>query len=113
MKILETKGDLTKKEQYLMTSAPNIRKLSELKNQIVEVSLYCHYLADDGENEEGKPILAIMTPEGEVYATNSRTFIETFQKIIEIFGTEGFSKVLVSTGISRAGREFITAVYAD
>lgn len=111
VQITESKGELSKKEQYLMTVAPNIKKLTTCKNQIVEVELFCFYIVTEGETN--REILSIMTPEGEVFATNSATFIETFRQIVENFGSTGFSKVLVDVGTSKAGRDFIVAVYAD
>ncbi len=113
MTIETSRHELGKKDQYLMTLAPNIKKLSNLKKQFIEVEEYCIYWADDGEDKDVKQILSIMTPEGEVYATNSQCFIETFKDIVGVFGSEGFTKVLVDVGTSKSGREFMVAVYAD
>ena len=111
MTITESKGELTAQEKYFLTAAPNIKKMRSVANQTIDVDKWCMFMDTNKAGEENE-ILSIMTPEREVYATNSRTFIESFYKIVECFGTDGFSRVEICTGTSKAGREFITAVYA-
>jgi hypothetical protein len=62
-----------------------------------------------------KTILSIVTPENEVFATNSPTFKEDFLKMQEMFADcgEEVHSVKVISGTSKAGREFITCVYVS
>lgn len=53
-----------------------------------------------------------MTPEGEVFGTNSATFIDDFEKMAALFGPGGVDAIEVVSGTSKAGREFITCAYA-
>lgn len=113
MRVLESKGNLTAAEQYYLTVAPNIQKMSAVKGQTLDVDKWCIYTAVNDKTGEEFELVSIMTPEHEVYATNSKTFVQTFRQIVEIFGTDGFNRITVGSGMSKAGREFVTAIYAE
>ena len=113
MKILESNGNLTAAEQYYLTVAPNIQKMSSVKGQTLDVDKWCIYTDVNDKTGEEFELVSIMTPEREVFATNSKTFVQTFRQIVEIFGTDGFNRITVGTGISKAGRDFVTAIYAE
>lgn len=113
MTIIESKGNLTAAEQYFLTAAPNIQKMSLLKGQTIDVDKWCIYTDTNNKTGEEFELVSIMTPEHEVYATNSKTFVQTFRQIVEIFGSDGFNRITVGSGESKAGREFITAIYAE
>ena len=55
-----------------------------------------------------------MTKEGEVFATNSPTFIKDFRKLVDLFNSsnERVEKIEIISGLSKAGRTFITCKYA-
>ena len=113
MTILESKGNLTAAEQYYLTVAPDIQKMSTVKGNTLDVDNWCIYTDVNDKTSEEFELVSIMTPEHEVYATNSKTFVQTFRQIVEIFGTDGFNRIKVGFGMSKAGREFITAIYAE
>lgn len=113
MTLIETKGNLTAAEKYYLTVAPNIQKMTTVKGQTLEVDTWCIYSDVNDKSGEEMELVSIMTPEGEVYATNSKTFVQSFRQIVEIFGTEGFNRIKVGIGMSKAGREFLTAIYAE
>lgn len=113
MTVLESKGNLTTAERYYLTVAPNIQKMTTVKEQVLDVDKWCRFTDVKEDTGEETELLSIMTPEHEVYATNSRTFIEAFMQIVDIFGTDGFNRIKVGAGESKAGREFITAIYVE
>lgn len=113
MAILESKGNMTAAEQYYMTEAPNIQKMRTVKGQTLDVDKWCIYTDVNDKTGEEFELVSIMTPEREVFATNSKTFVQSFRKIVEIFGTDGFNRITVSSGMSKAGREFVIAIYAE
>jgi len=112
MKVLKTSKDLTPQEIYFLTMAPTVQKMSDAETQIIEVSSYALY-EDENSKGEVQEILAIMTPEREVFATNSRTFKEDFFKMHELFESLGeeVHSVKVMSGMSKNDRKFITCVY--
>lgn len=112
MEIITSSRELTKQEKYFLTKAQNIQKMSAVKNQRVEMDLWCIYqdLNQDGEEQR---IFSMRTPEGEVYATNSPSFLRTFEDILDCFDVEDIKALQILPGTSKAGREFLTCVYAD
>ena len=113
MTIIESKGNLTAAEQYFLTAAPDIQKMSSVKGQVIDVDKWCIYTDVNNKTGEEFELVSIMTPEKEVFVTNSKTFVRSFRQIVEIFGTDGFAKIKVGSGTSKAGREFVTAIYAE
>jgi hypothetical protein len=112
MKILKTSGELKTKDKYLLTMSPEVQKMKDAVSQVIEVKNWCIY-EDTNSKEELQTILAISTPENEVFATNSKTFIDDFQRMIDVFAedSETVNAIRVTSGTSKAGREFITCVY--
>ncbi len=105
----ETPG---KKTTYALTMSPKMRNMKELKGSVLEVAAWCKYEDVDAKTGELRPILSIMSPEGEVFGTNSATFIDDFEKMADMFGADGVDAVEIISGTSKAGREFITCAYA-
>lgn len=110
VKIVETSKAITRAEEYNLTLAPSIQKMADQESQVIEVAVWCLY---EDEDKEGKTqaLLSIMTPEGEVFATNSPTFKEDFNNMLDFFGDEGVHSIKVISGTSKAGRTFITCSY--
>jgi hypothetical protein len=113
MEIIKTSKELTAQERYFLTMAPSVQKMKDAVSQEIEVSTWCVYKDTNSKNEE-QTILSIATPENEVFATNSPTFIEDFLKMQTLFTESGevVKSIKVINGQSKAGREFITCVYA-
>ena len=101
-----------KKVTYSLTMSPKMRNMKELKGSVLEVSAWCKYEDIDSKTGELRPILTIRTPEGEVYGTNSATFINDFESMVDMFGPGGVDFLEIISGTSKAGREFITCAYA-
>lgn len=101
-----------KKTAYNLTMSPKMRNMKELKGSVLDVAAWCKYEDIDAKTEELRPILSIMSPEGEVFGTNSPTFIDDFEKMVDLFGPDGVEAVEIISGTSKAGREFITCSYA-
>jgi hypothetical protein len=114
MEILKTSKQLTTKEKYFLTMAPNAQKMKDAVSQRVEITAFCLY-TDTNAKGEVQEILSIMTPEDEVFATISPTFKEDFFKLVDLFADNGetVNSIVVTSGTSKAGREFITCVYVD
>lgn len=112
MKIEKTYPEtLTNKQLYRLTMSPKIRKMKDAKGTVLEVSAFAAY-TDTDKNGEVRDVLSLMTPEGETYATNSRTFMADFFCMVDMFGADGLTAIEVISGTSKAGREFITCAYA-
>ena len=110
IRIIETSKELTRAEAYQLTLSPAIQKMSEQEGQIIEVSQWCIY-SDLDSNGKEQELLSILTPENEVFATNSQTFSTDFMYMLEFFGEAGVRAIKVISGTSKAGRKFITCAY--
>lgn len=104
-----------KKYQYKMTKSPNVQKLKDAVGETINVKAFCFY-DDSAEGENEKIILTLLSDNGTVYGTNSKTAMSNFDDITEIFMDEVMTEkglpVSVESSVSKNGREFIMLVYA-
>lgn len=114
MNIKTASKELNAKERYFLTMAPNIGKMKNAVGQRLEVDYWCIY---EDTDRDGKPqtILSIKTDDGDVYATISATFIQEFIRMQEVFREAGetVKAIEVIASKSKAGRDFITCVFAE
>lgn len=115
MAILNASANLTTVDIYRLTKAPNTQKMKDAKGQRIELAKWAVYEDVNKRTGEVQNILAIATPEGETFATNSPTFIDDFTSMMELFTSAGETvpAIIVESGVSKAGREFITCVYSE
>ena len=103
--------ELTKQDLYYLTKAPNAQKMSFADGSKLELYAWCIY-TDKTEDGDEREIFALRTPDGEVFATNSPTFIRSIYDILDVFDQTEINAILVCSGQSKQGRTFYTAVYA-
>lgn len=113
MNIIEKSGALTMAEMYRLTKSPDIAKLSQVKGQVLDIDKFIVH-EDTTSDGEIVTVAAFETEQGEVYATNSKTFTRDFLDIITMCKEAGAPmpkqvKVLPKTG--KSGREYIQCVY--
>lgn len=115
MTIINSSKDLCVKDIYNLTMNPKTQKMKDVKGQRIEISAWAIYEDVSKKTGEVQEILAIVNHEGEVFATNSPTFINDFVNMIELFTSMGeiVPAIVVESGTSKAGREFISCVYSD
>lgn len=116
MKILKTSADLTNKECYALTMSPAVQKMKNAVGQQLTVAKWCFYQDANAKDGKEQTIVAIMTPEHEVFATNSATFLRDFEQMCDILADDLAAgealEIKVLTGTSKSGREFITCALA-
>lgn len=115
MKIVEASKNLTPKEIYNLTMSPATQKMKSVIGQRIEFSAWALYEDVSKKTGEIQEVLSIITPEGEIFATNSPTFKGDFYDMITLFRDMGeeVHAITVTSGTSKAGREFITCTYSD
>lgn len=94
--------------KYELMRSPKMRKISECKGQVLEVEAYV-IREDETQDGELREVLSLKTPEGDLFATNSMTFIREFKAVLEC--TQPPFSVEVVDGVSRAGRHFVTCAW--
>lgn len=112
MNVIKTSGNLTNRDQYKLTKAANIGKMADCAGQTLELAAWIIY-EDYQADGTLKTIVAVVTTDGESFATNSATFVRDFMDMTDFFAPEEMKRITVATGRSRAGRTFINAVLAD
>ena len=113
MKIIKTiPAELSNKQLYALTMSPKTQKMSDAKGSKIEVAAVCIYEDVDKKSGELREVMTILSPEGEIFATNSSTFMDDFNRMCDLFGDDGVTAIEVISGTSKAGREFITCAYA-
>ena len=115
MKITHSSENLTPKEIYNLTMSPKTQKMKDAIGSRIEIAAWASYEDVNKKTGELQEVLAIMTPEGEIFATNSPTFKEDFFQMQELFQNMGETvhAISVVNGMSKAGREFISCAYED
>jgi hypothetical protein len=106
---------------YKLTRSPEVQKLSTLSGQRIDVIHYCIYEDEKPDRKTGEikatTIIALMTREGEIFASNSATVREEFLNMLDIFGEDldkegGYIPVKIIEGVSKNNRTFFTCTYA-
>lgn len=112
MNIIKTYPEnLSNKQIYDLTMSPKTQKMSSAKGSLIEIAAFCRYL-DVDKDGEAREVFSVLTPDGEIFATNSPTFMDDFDRMCDLFGPGGVGGIEVISGTSKAGREFITCAYA-
>lgn len=104
---------------YKLTRSPEVQKLSTIAGQRIDVSHFALY-EDEKPDKSGEirksTIIAFMTREGELFASNSATVRDEWGNILQIFGADleqegGYIPVRIIEGISKNDRKFLTLTY--
>lgn len=115
MKVIRTKNEnISVKEKYLMAMNTEIRRMRDAEGMNVPVINWMIYSDTDKDGNE-QTLLSILSEDNVAYATNSRTFIDAFSNLCDMFADSGeeITAVKVIGGQSKAGRHFITCAYAE
>lgn len=108
MEIITSNKELEQSEIYQLTLSPEIQKMRDIVDAELTIVNYCIYTDNDSDGKE-QTLLSVMTDDGDVYATNSGTFIRSFKKIVEMLGTP--KRIKIVSGTSKAGRAYIDCVW--
>lgn len=113
LNIVSKSKELSKVEVYEMTMSPEILPLNKLPDDTeLKPSLWAEFDKEDELNGESIRLLSIADAiSGNVYITQSATFIKDFKDICDLMDDEEYT-VLKRTGESKAGRAFIYCVLA-
>ena len=112
MNIFKQSSDVTPKELYLLTKSSRGHGMREVVGQKIDVAAWAIYEGVRSETGELSKICAILTPEGEVYATNSRTFTEDFEDIMDMFDGDVHTIQVVERK-SKKNRPVLFAEYVE
>lgn len=114
MEIIKMSKNVEGSDLYFLTTSPEIEKMTSVKGQTLALDKWALFADADRKTGEMRKILSIKSGD-KMYATNSVTFIESFETMLACFDKMGIAvhHIRVTTGTSKGGREFINCVYAD
>lgn len=92
--------------QFKMMRSPDVKKMFDAEDSILEVKSWLKYLDVDNKTGEVKEILTLETVDGEMFATVSDTFKREFEDIVSFFGDD-VGAIKVIGGTSKADRKYI------
>lgn len=99
--------ELDQRTIYKMMKSPDVKKMSDADGSILDVAAWVAYTDADRSTGEIREILTIQTTDGEMFRTVSSVFQREFKDITEFFGDD-VGMIKVTSGKSKAGRNFIT-----
>ena len=106
MKVIKSfPEDMDKRQKFAMMTSDNTKKMIDLKGVVINPDAWVLY---EGEDRNGESIeILTISSDGELFATISQTFISKFKDIVGFFGND-VGEILIGTGTSKAGREYLT-----
>ena len=114
MKILSATENLTLKELYDLTRNPKTEKMSDHVGETVSVDKYM--IREEERGDTGELVRIVSIQSGDTFmATNSTVFCKEFTSIVEMcaLANDKVHHLVITTGQSKKGREFITCMYVD
>lgn len=115
MNILYKQNVENHKDLYDLIKSPAIRKLASIKGECRSIGCAIIY-EDTKRSGEIQKILSFRCKDtGDIFATNSSTFIRDFEDARDMLAefNEEIHTIKIESGTSRAGRTFISCVYVD
>jgi hypothetical protein len=103
--------DMDPKTAYRLMKSPAVKKMAEAEGSVLQIESWIYYKSPDKETGEIKDVIAVATPDGELFATISNTFREEFLDMVEYFGSD-LGAIEVIAGTSKNDRKFITCSIA-
>lgn len=109
MKITATSRDLSSVERYSMTMDPEIKTVKALEDgTVLNVTAWLQFEDIDSKTGETNYLTAFLTDDGTAYAVQSKTFIESFMTIWDMFkDTNPTVSVIKISGVSKGGRDYV------
>ncbi len=107
MEIIRKSGELTKKDIYNLSRSPEIQKMRDFVDEIIDVGKYLIYSDTNGHDDEVTVLSIEDRTTGAVIASNSATARNEFEYIADLMDGEEFS-IKVCSGTSKNGRSYIT-----
>lgn len=114
MNIIRKSGNLTMQEMYKLTKSPEISKLSNIKGSELEIKSFIVYEDVNITSGETTRVAGFESEQGELFATNSKTFVSDFLDICTMCEEADApmpSIVKVFPRKGKTGREYIQCVY--
>lgn len=107
MKVIKSfPEEMDKKTSYRLMNSPDTNKMTDADGSTLYIKAWVIYTDADYKTGEEHKVLAIMTTDGDIFATISPTFMREFEKIMDHFDND-VEAIKVITGSSKNGRQYV------
>lgn len=110
MQIISKSAGLNERQVFQVTQNGTAQKVKENNGRTFDVVEYVLY-KDALEGEEERELVALVTSDGDVIASNSPTVIRQFKKMLDTF-TLPITNVQIQQGTSKNGRAYYNLILA-
>lgn len=101
----------SKKEIYRITHAKNATQMKELEDGAIIDPVNFILYTDENQKGEENTVLAIVDSIGDIFTTISATLRNDFLEMVENFDLD--FQCMKTSGLTKAGREFVTVVMCE
>lgn len=107
MIVINKSANVEAYDAYMLSNAPSVKMAEKVGSEII-MAKWVVYSTTDSNGEE-RTVLAVITDDGEIYATISETFIKSFLNAEQYFSDNNlpFKRLKVFDGKSKNGRTYI------
>lgn len=105
MTIKSKSENITDRQAFQITRGGNLGRMKDNIGRTLDIVGYMRYEDTDSDGKV-RDLLAIITGDGDIVATNSETMIRTFDAIIEQFPLP-INDVQIYSNTSKNGREYL------
>ena len=105
MTIKSTSENITDRQAFQITHGGNLGRMKDNIGRTLDIVGYVRYEDTDSDGKV-RDLLAIITGDGDIVATNSGTLIRTFDAMIEQFPLP-INDVQIYSNTSKNGREYL------
>ena len=110
-KLSDPEEEVDKRTTYLMTKNPDMTSIKDVEDGVqLDITHLCRFTDTNKDGNEVE-IETYMDVNGNVYATQSATFKEYFNDILNIFLGEDVS-IIKKSGNTNAGRDYVYCTLA-
>lgn len=110
MKILKQSKEFTSREKYKLFKSES-SSVKELVGLSVKLEAWA-IREDVNAKDEEVTVWSGLLSDGTVLSTISETFIHQFQDILDCYEDEELPEIIITSGTSRAGRDYVGCTIA-
>lgn len=111
IKLSSPDEEVDKRTVYRLTKSPDMTSIKDVEDGTILTLTHVCYFTDTNKDGEISDIMSMMDEDGTVYATQSETFKDYLDDIINIFEGEDVS-IIKKSGKTKAGRDFVYCTLA-
>lgn len=110
MNIIKASENLSQRDIFKLTTNPGIPKFQDNVGRTITVTAYVIFEDTNRKTGEVQTLLAILTDDGDAMSTISKTVIERFQAMVDMFPLPIEDIEIVKTDTVSSGRSYLNLI---